>query len=61
MYGNIYKEGPCLDGLVVSASAYHAVGRGIAPQLWHTQDIHKMVQTASLVGMQCKPTVQNAR
>ena len=32
------------DGL---ASAYHVIGRGLAPQSGHTKTIVKMVQTAS--------------
>ena len=38
------------DGLVVSMTASHVVGRGFASQLGQT--IIKMVQTASLLGMQ---------
>ena len=44
---------PCQDGLVVSMSSCHAVGRGFVSQSGHTKDYHKMVQTASqLFGMQ---------
>ena len=38
------------DGLVVSVSASHAVGRGFASRPGHTKDHHKMVQTASPLG-----------
>ena len=40
------------DGLVVSVSANHATGRGYASCPCHTKTIIKMVQTASLLGMQ---------
>ena len=32
---------PRQDGLVVSVSACHAVGRGFAPRLGHTKDHHE--------------------
>ena len=36
--------------LVVSMSASHAIGRGLASQPGHTKDHHKMVQTAPVLG-----------
>ena len=44
---------PCRVGLVVSVSATHTAGRGLASRPGHTKDHHKMVQTASLHGTQC--------
>ena len=38
----------CWGGLVVSVWASHAKGRGFLPQLGHTKEHHKIVQTASL-------------
>ena len=32
---------PCQDGLVISVSAFQAVGRGFAPRPDHTKDHHK--------------------
>ena len=44
----VYLITPCRDGLVVSVSASHTVGRVFAFPPGHTEDHHKMVQCASL-------------
>ena len=45
------QDGAGLDLIVVSVSAAHAVGRRFMLWRGHTNDHHKMVQTASLLGM----------
>ena len=37
----VYTRGPRRDGLVVSVSASHAIGRGFAPRPGHTKDHHE--------------------
>ena len=46
----LHLREPASDGLVVSMSASHAVGLEFAPWSGYTKELHKMVQTASLLG-----------
>ena len=41
MYNDNTKTGPRQDGLLVSVSASHSVGRGFAPRPGHVKDHHK--------------------
>ena len=41
MTGDVDSEVPCRVGVVVSVSASHTVGRGLASRPGHNQDHHK--------------------
>ena len=43
---------PRWGGLVVSVTAFHAVGHGFASRPGHIKNRHKLVQTISLLGTQ---------